>query len=894
MLSTKVRAALVCLVIALGLASVALAAAAGHPKRPSKPRCSHKLVHHGAHARPATHKPRHRSCKRRKPPHRVTPPVPLPPPPPLGRPADTPTVPGNKAPAGPTNPGNPGNPGDPTPTLETVDWIDNPGFEDAATPTGCFAPFNASDGKVSVETAKPITGSRSLHLEIKPFGRIGCIHDYGGEGPKARSVSVEGDLRIDNSAAVEVCAIEYYADSQEPHQTCKTFASSGGKVVHVALSVNGEDRFAERAFFQLKSPNEATAQATLDNAHLRVESVLGTGGPRGGGGGGGGGSSSECQKAIEAAKEPAPHGPPNPKSPCFSNETPKAGSGYTPTAVNLRPARPYISLDDYAQIAATSPVFRKFKSWVDDAVVRHSPGFAYTSGDAVLMFFRSKEAKYIDDAIARVDAEVKAAEAQIAKGERPEIASDDYLNVGVEIEELALTYDYGFSRLTPDQRQRWLAYGEQAVSNLWSPATATWGSNPAGAFSWSGWSINNPGNNYNFSFIEATQMWALATQSQPWIDFLQTYKFPLITAYYSGLPGGGSREGTGYGAAQKKLWENARIWRDSTGEDLPAVRKHARESIEYWLNATVPTLDFYAPIGDLSRESMPNLYDYHENLIQEAVFDSAGSAEARHGAWWLANNSVPELRTGGFNLRSALLVVPDAPQAPTALTYNATGTGHFFARSSWSPSASWLQFSAGPYEESHAHEDQGAFNLYRGSWLAATANIFSGSGLQGSGTNQDLGVGASNNIRFTQPGVAGGPVRTIEQNHGVSTITTSPLGANGVKVQANLSSAYSGSGGEVRNWTRELEFQNDELRVKDACQVAADVTPVFQVDVPVQPTSKGNGVISAGKLEIVTAPTAQVKLVEMHSLQADFQSGWRVDIVNPSGCGFDVNLKTLP
>ena len=122
-------------------------------------------------------------------------------------------------------------------------------------------------------------------------------------------------------------------------------------------------------------------------------------------------------------------------------------------------------------------------------------------------------------------------------------------------------------------------------------------------------------------------LWALATQNTTWFDFLQTQKFGPLMDYYAALPGGGTREGTGYGTALNNLFGNYIYWKASTGEDLAGITPHTRETIDYWVHATVPTLDRFAPIADLSRESIPNLYDYQENLVHEAV-----RAERRHAA----------------------------------------------------------------------------------------------------------------------------------------------------------------------------------------------------------------------------------------------------------------------
>ena len=144
---------------------------------------------------------------------------------------------------------------------------------------------------------------------------------------------------------------------------------------------------------------------------------------------------------------------------------------------------------------------------------------------------------------------------------------------------------------------------EQAVFNVWHPNDASWGgvSHP-----WTGWSICDPGNNYHFSFLRATMLWALATQNTAWFDFLQTQKFGPLMDYYAALPGGGTREGTGYGTALNNLFGNYIYWKASTGEDLAGITPHTRETIDYWVHATVPTLDRFAPIADLSRESIPN------------------------------------------------------------------------------------------------------------------------------------------------------------------------------------------------------------------------------------------------------------------------------------------------
>ena len=175
-------------------------------------------------------------------------------------------------------------------------------------------------------------------------------------------------------------------------------------------------------------------------------------------------------------------------------------------------------------------------------------------------------------------------------------------------------------------------------------------------------------------------LWALATQNTTWLDFLQTQKFGPLIDYYAALPGGGSREGTGYGTAQKNLFENYIYWKASTGEDLAGLTPHTRETIDYWVHATVPTRDRFAPIGDQSRVVDPGAL----RLPREPGArgggaepgHAAGAAAARGGCRTTRSTASRTASTSTGDL----LPYPDAPLAPTDLVYHAAGAGALFAR----------------------------------------------------------------------------------------------------------------------------------------------------------------------------------------------------------------------
>src|SRR5262249_53589936 len=132
----------------------------------------------------------------------------------------------------------------------------------------------------------------------------------------------------------------------------------------------------------------------------------------------------------------------------------------------------------------------------------------------------------------------------------PDVASDDYLQIGDDIGDLAITYDWCSDAITGDQQKAWLAYGQQAVFNVWNPDQAEWGGKPA---KWDGWAIDDPADNYYYSFLRATMLFGLAAHgdladADQWLTQFHDTKLmgELVPMFDSDLVGGGSREGTGY------------------------------------------------------------------------------------------------------------------------------------------------------------------------------------------------------------------------------------------------------------------------------------------------------------------------------------------------------------
>ena len=536
------------------------------------------------------------------------------------------------------------------------------------------------------------------------------------------------------------------------------------------------------------------------------------------------------------------------------------------------PARAAVVID-LSGVNTSGTRYTRFRSFVDSAVAGNI-GYGFSATDAAYAWRIAGTASYCQLAVNLVNQQVTTAETEIAAGRRPQIAADSYLEVGPFLRDLSITYDWCASFTSASQRTRWAAYAEQAVWNVWNPAQARWGT---GSFPWSGWSINDPGNNYHFSFLEATMYWSLASNSSTWRSFLDNQKFPPLMNFFAALPGGGSREGTGYGLAQQRLFELYRMWRDSTGTNLGVAGTHLNDSPDYWIHATMPTLDRIAPIGDQSRSSYPSLYDYHRNVVLQARLMGTDVAAAARAQWWLGSISIPQM-TSSFNYRHDLLAPAAGGTAPSALYRHATGTGHLFARTNWSRDALWMGFVAGRYDQSHAHQDQGAFTLFQRDFLAVTENIFTHSGIQ-------QGAEVHNVVRFTSNGT------TVRQREGTTSTMVVTPGANGaLTVDADLTPAYNGNAA-VGQWRRRLDFAPNRLRVHDTFAIGAGVQATFQVNTPVQPIVNGRTATAGSLVITVTEPAdATLSVLDWRSVEAgEYNSGYRLDI-RGSGTAFRVEL----
>lgn len=497
----------------------------------------------------------------------------------------------------------------------------------------------------------------------------------------------------------------------------------------------------------------------------------------------------------------------------------------------------------------------RFRQTVDAAVANGNV-YAFSSWNAALWRHVTDTPSYCTWAVNEVDTFVASEEALIGANMRATVAGDSYLEVGDRIGDLALVYDWCFPETTPAQRARWIAYANQAVWNVWNHPNARWG---ATTWAWSGWSVNNPVNNYYYSFLRATVLLGLATwQENPeaarWLRQFREAKIAaeLVPTFQRDLAGGGSREGTGYGTAMRSLFELYDLWEATTGERLADTTPHARDSALYLIHSVVPTLDRLAPIGDHARDSSAALFDYHRAYALTLAKLYRGTSEAGVLVDFVNRCSVPAV-TQQFQRWVDFVYAPT--QAPKPLadlwpTWHGVGTGHVFTRSGWTSDATWLHFTAGPYTESHAHRDQGQLLLFKRQWLAFDANAESHSGI-----NQ--GEDFHNLVKLSRGGT------TLRQREGAGPARLYALVDDDAFVWTggDLAPAYD-SGDGVQALEREVLFlKPDTVVVFDRVATSPAADADWLLSSPVQPVQNGNTVRFDG-------PMADLSVIRIHPATA--------------------------
>jgi len=519
-----------------------------------------------------------------------------------------------------------------------------------------------------------------------------------------------------------------------------------------------------------------------------------------------------------------------------------------------------------------------------DAQMQGGDAYAFQPWFAALIGQLTSKPAYCRYAVDETERFVQHEETLIASKQRPTVADDSYLEVGQVIGNLAIVYDWCRAQTTAKQRARWQRYANQAVWNVWNFNQARWGDQD---FPWSGWSVDNPANNYYYSFLRATMLLGLASfgeneQAKAWIDKFRTEKIAsqLVPVFNRDLVGGGSREGTGYGTAMKGLFDLYYWWEKSTGERIADLSPHTLASLDKFPHDVMPTLDRLAPTGDHARDSTAALFDYHREYLLILARLYPNDAMAGVVKTLLAQSSVPRMANGFEAWADFVYDVGDIAQQPLNRLPTAhwgPGTGQFSMRSKWAGDAAYANLICGPLTESHAHRDQGSFVFFKGAWLAYDANIDSHSGLMAD-------EAAHNLVRIEQNG-------EVIQQADNSTCTLQALTDNADYSYglAMVTQSYAGRLA-VKRFEREFVFiKPGVLLILDRVQTSGNgLQHIWTLNLPAAPTLNGErlSMTNGGhQLDVVRlAPTGLPwHVAAWPSLSSDMNGGFRAQASDAGG-----------
>jgi hypothetical protein len=534
-----------------------------------------------------------------------------------------------------------------------------------------------------------------------------------------------------------------------------------------------------------------------------------------------------------------------------------------------------------AALDSGAPAATRFQSTIDGWVMGGEI-WNFSIWNAALLGQLTGDPRYCSKAIAAVDAAVAADEVLIKAGKQPIVAQNSYLHVGEIIGDVALVYDWCFDTVTASQKDRWIAYANTTLFNLWNPTQAKWGPT---AMAWTGWSTNNPSNNYYYSFLRATMLVGLATKGEnpkgdEWIAKFRDDKVlgQLVPTFEAQLRGGGSREGSAYGSSMRSLWQIYDIWYSTTGEKLQAKTKHARQSIRAFMHHVVPTLDRFAPTGDQPRDMTAAFFEYQREYLQGLIHLYPNDPIIGRAKMLLANSSVPahgRPETLVYDFLYDNANVTAAPLEGLGKSYYASGVGQVYARSGWDRSATWLNFTAGPYTESHAHQDQGSLLIYKDGWLGYDGVINSANGII-----QE--VGSHSLVRINS---GGSPLKQIVNTE--STMAAVRAGQGWTYAAGDLTAAYGGNAAVSKVQREVLFIEPNTIVVYDRVATGSGTTQTWQLATPVAPSISGNAATISGAhaLRVDRLVPASGATSTSYSLAStsNYRGGYRLDTTMNGG-----------
>lgn len=237
-----------------------------------------------------------------------------------------------------------------------------------------------------------------------------------------------------------------------------------------------------------------------------------------------------------------------------------------------------------------------------------------------------------------------------------------------------------------------------------------------------GYLHDQPLANYYWGYLTTLAFAGLATAGESplgdqWLEHarkeLSTRAMP---AFRDELRGGGWPEGYQYGEyTTAEVALVAEAFRTGANVDITRKLPWLADTIAHHTHALLP--DQRTVYDGGTQGEHPVVPSALAVAAVDVALDGIGDARAAQGRW-LIRHALPPLRReqAWVGLLADRPGAPEqSPRDPAKTSLHLDGEGLTFARSDWSPGATWVSFQAGPWlAEDHQDADQGHFELFRG------------------------------------------------------------------------------------------------------------------------------------------------------------------------------------
>lgn len=354
-----------------------------------------------------------------------------------------------------------------------------------------------------------------------------------------------------------------------------------------------------------------------------------------------------------------------------------------------------------------------------------------------LAYVVTGDVSYANEAIAAIDQRVVTIDDSEDRGQ------GNFLRIAETMRSVALVYDWCYDMLTDTQKTNYRNYMNQLLQELWNPFN-----NPT--HQWNGWAVEDPGNNFYYSFMLGTAYAGIVLYGEnpnppplSWrgtsydniLDFLFARIETQVIAEQLNVwaTGGYWHEGNNYGLLSKRyMTEMFIILRDAGGPNYLLQTDFVKDALMYHLYSMTPDFSMGFPCGDITRGTLP--YDIHFLMLVTNALE--GTREAEYAQYFINHIESAEEPWSWWDFihpAGVLARIPDHPERDwrpdLPPSYYAEGGGWINSRSGWGQNDVSVSFTCTNRIADHESQDMAAFMIFKNGWQATNGNMHSSYGI---------------------------------------------------------------------------------------------------------------------------------------------------------------------